>query len=195
MATPNEPNPTPQPGPGLSRHSVRNPPSPYGDYDRQSPGHAVLPRYDPRAPMTRLPGQYWFEWTPFTPAINAWRRAGWYLWQARKHMAAAATIKGFAIPGLETDHADFKASFKILIEDLDKRIRESTRVVEALEIANTQYAQAHDASRKEYEDLKLVIDNTTAAQGRGGRDFFGNPVPPSPFGFRPPPNPNLPGFN
>jgi hypothetical protein len=161
--------------------TARNPPNPYGEYDRQSPGSAVLPRYDPKAPMSTLPGQYWFEWTPFTPAINAWRRAGWYLWRARAHLAAADRITGFAIPDLETDYDEFKAAFKILIEDLDERVRESTDVVEALEVANTSYAQAHDASRAEYERVKWVIDQATADQGRGGRDFFGNPVPPNPF--------------
>jgi len=190
MAPPNQPTP-PQPG----QPTVRNPPHPYGDYDRPSAGSARLPVYGRQNPFWPLPGQYYFEWTPFTPAINAWRKAGWYLWNARRQMDAAAKINGFAIPGLETDYKDFLASFNVLIDDLREREHESTKVVEALVVANTEYAKAHYASRKEYDDLKLVIDNTTAAQGRGGRDVFGNPVPPTIFGNRPPPNPNLPGFN
>jgi hypothetical protein len=108
-------------------------------------------------------GNYWFEWTPFTPAINAWRKAGWYLWRAHAHLDNANKISGFAIPGLETDYAEFNEELKIVTDDLNSRVVESKKVVEALEVASRDYAKANVASYGEYMRLqKIIMDGLTA---------------------------------
>jgi hypothetical protein len=121
----------------------------YGDYNRLS-----------------ADGKYWFEWTPFTPAIRAWQTAERYLRSARDHLVDAKAITGFAIPGLEADFREFEAKLKVLTGDVHRATSEAGSVVRVLGTANTDYANAHDASYDEYRRLKGVIDNTLAAQGR-----------------------------
>jgi hypothetical protein len=111
-------------------------------------------------------GKYWFEWTPFTPAIRAWERADRHLRNARDRLADARKIEGFAIPGLEHDCEHFKGQIKVLTEDVDEAVREAGKVIRVLDTANTDYANAHDASYAEYQRLRTVIDQTLAAHGR-----------------------------
>ena len=112
-------------------------------------------------------GKYWFEWTPFTPAIRAWERAERHLRNARDRLVEARKIKGFAIPGLEHDCEHFRDNaLKVLIDDVDEATREAATVVHVLDVANTDYARAHDASYDEYQSLRDVIDQTLADQGR-----------------------------
>jgi hypothetical protein len=124
-------------------------------------------------------GTYWFEWTPFTPAVRAWQSAERYLRTARDALVEAQQIYGFAIPGLEAEYREFKEVLKILTRHVDERAREAWRVTEALDAANTSYAKVNEASPKEYKKLVGVIDNALAARGRppSGRDMFGNPIP------------------
>jgi hypothetical protein len=121
----------------------------YGDYNRES-----------------ADGKYWFEWTPFTPAIRAWERAHRHLRNARDRLVDARKIKGFAIPGLEHDCEQFKGAMERLIDDVDESTREAGHVIQVLETANTDYANAHDASYDEYQRLRDVIDQTLEDQGR-----------------------------
>jgi hypothetical protein len=121
----------------------------YGDYNRLSGN-----------------GRYQFEWTPFTPAIIAWRNADYYLRSARDKLAEASTISGFAIAGLEADHARFVESMKVLAADVDESSREAVKVADALEAANASYSNAADASLVEYQRLCAVIDMRLAVQGR-----------------------------
>jgi hypothetical protein len=124
-------------------------PDAYGDYNRVS-----------------ADGKYYFEWTPFTPAIRAWERAQRHLRNARDRLVDARKIKGFAIPGLEHDCEYFKGQLKVLIDDVDEAVREAATVVQVLDVANTDYAVAHDASYDEYQRLRDVIDEVLDAQGR-----------------------------
>jgi hypothetical protein len=121
----------------------------YGDYNRVS-----------------ADGKYWFEWTPFTPAIAAWRTAERYLDSARDHLADSQKITGFAIPGLEADHREFVEKIKVITKDVDASAREAGRVLKVLDAANTDYAHAHDASYDEYRRLQAVIDGALDAQNR-----------------------------
>jgi hypothetical protein len=121
----------------------------YGDYNLES-----------------ADGKYYFEWTPFTPAIRAWERAQRHLRNARDRLVDARTIQGFAIPGLEHDCEHFKGQLTALIDEVDLAGREAGTVVEALNTANTDYATAHDASYDEYQRLRDVIDQTLEDQGR-----------------------------
>lgn len=111
-------------------------------------------------------GRYYFEWTPFTPAIRAWDRAERHLRNARDRLVEARKIEGFAIPGLEHDCEHFKGQMKVLIDDVNEATREARTVVRVLDVANTDYARANDASREQYQSLRDVIDQTLAAQGR-----------------------------
>jgi hypothetical protein len=124
----------------------------YGDYNRRS-----------------ADGNYYFEWTPFTPAIRAWESAHRHLRNARDRLVDARKISGFAIPGLEHDCEQFKGQLKELTEDVDEATREARTVVQVLDAANTDYANARDSSYDEYQRLSNVIDNTLAAQGRPRR--------------------------
>ena len=121
----------------------------YGDYNRRS-----------------ADGKYYFEWTPFTPAIRAWESAERHLRNARDRLVDARKISGFAIPGLEDECELFKRELKVLTDDVDAASRESRTVVQVLDAANTDYANAHDASYDEYRRLKTVIDEALADQGR-----------------------------
>ena len=121
----------------------------YGDYNLES-----------------ADGKYYFEWTPFTPAIRAWERAHRHLQNARDRLVDARKIEGFAIPGLEHDCEQFKGQMKLLIDDVDEATREARKVVQVLDVANTDYATAHDASYEEYQRLRDVIDQTLEDQGR-----------------------------
>jgi hypothetical protein len=121
----------------------------YGEYNRRS-----------------ADGKYYFEWTPFTPAIRAWDRAHRHLRNARDRLVDAGKITGFAIPGLEHECEFFKGQLKELTEDVDGATREARTVVKVLDAANTDYANAHDASFDEYMRLNTVIDATLADQGR-----------------------------
>jgi hypothetical protein len=111
-------------------------------------------------------GKYYFEWTPFTPAIKAWERAHRHLQNARDRLVDARKIKGFAIPGLEQDYEDFKAQLTGLIDKVDEAWWEARMVLVVLNVANTDYATVHDASHDEYQRLRDVIDQTLEAQGR-----------------------------
>ncbi len=121
----------------------------YGDYNLES-----------------ADGKYYFEWTPFTPAIRAWERAQRHLRNARDWLVEARKIEGFAIPGLEQDCEQFRGQLMALIDEVDVERREAGTMVEVLNTANTDYATAHDASYDEYQRLRDVIDQTLEDQGR-----------------------------
>ena len=111
-------------------------------------------------------GKYYFEWTPFTPAIRAWERAERHLRNAHDRLVEARKLEGFAIPGLEHDGEHFKGQLKMLIDDVAESTREARHVVQVLGVANSDYARANDASYEEYQSLRDVIDQTLEDQGR-----------------------------
>jgi hypothetical protein len=125
------------------------PSHPYGDYNRLS-----------------ADGSYYFEWTSFTPAIRAWEKAARHLRNARDKVGEARKVTGFAIPGLEHECEHFKGRLKVHADDLDDAAREAQRVVQILEVANTDYANARDESLADYEAMMRVVDSALAAQGR-----------------------------
>jgi len=109
-------------------------------------------------------GQYRFEWTPITPAIDAWRRAEASLKRALDRLADAQKLPGFALNGLSEEHAQMIATLKVLAQDTQVCHAEAGKVVQVLEVANTDYANAHEASLEEYKALTHLID-----VGKGGR--------------------------
>jgi hypothetical protein len=139
-------SPTPPPA-GLPRHTVRNPPHPYGDFTREQ-------------------GGYWFEWTPFTPAVIAWRNAQRYLNRAQQRLLDARDLKGFVIRELKPDYHAYMEKVEVLAQDVGKAAREAEHIAKALEVANVSYANVHDASRAEYEKVKRAIDQTLGEQCR-----------------------------
>jgi hypothetical protein len=133
--------------------------------DRSPPVNDAYGDYNVRS----SDGNYYFEWTPFTPAIRAWESAQRYLRSARDRLVDAGKIEGFAIPGLDADYREFAEKLEVITRDVDAATREARTVVQVLDAANTDYANANDASYEEYERLRDVIDNTLAAQGRPRR--------------------------
>src|SRR5690242_16927842 len=93
---------------------------PYGDYTHYSKNLA-----------------YRFEWTPFTPAIVAWRNAESYLKTALDNLAEAQKLPGFALNGLAEEHLQMMSTLKVLAEDLQASHTEAGKVVQVLEVANT----------------------------------------------------------
>jgi hypothetical protein len=130
----------------------QGPTHPYGDFTRMS-----------------ADGKYWFEWTPFTPAIRAWRNAERNLRTAHDRLVDANVIYGFAIPGLEPKFHQFKRALKVLTEHVEEAIGEARTVVQVLDAANVSYANANDASRAEYQRVMAVVDGGLAAQRKLGR--------------------------
>jgi hypothetical protein len=110
-------------------------------------------------------GGYKFEWTPFTPAIVAWQNAERYLKSAIGHLAEAQKLPGFALNGLADEHAQMIQTLKVLAEDAQTCQTEAAKVVKVLEAANTDYANANEASKAEYESLMATID--LSRMGRG----------------------------
>jgi len=129
---------------------VRRPPPPYGEFTHQR-------------------GGYWFEWTPFTPAVVAWRNAERFLNQARQRLLDARDVKGFVIRELKPDYAEYIKETEALAEDVGKAVREAGLIAKALEVANVSYANAHDASRAEFDAVKRVIEQTLGEQCRTPR--------------------------
>jgi hypothetical protein len=111
-------------------------------------------------------GKYFFEWTPFTPAIVAWRNAENHLRRAQDKLVDARKIKGFAIPGLEAEHRTYVKTVEVLAEDVDRAAKDANTVAQVLDAANTSYAAAADASRQEYELLRSVVDGVLVSQDR-----------------------------
>jgi hypothetical protein len=114
-------------------------------------------------------GGYWFEWTPFTPAVVAWQGAERYLQHALDELNKAQgdqDIFGFAIPGLEYVFAKYKKAVKDLAELVENRRREAGGVARALDAANTSYAKAHNASATEYHRIMDIVNAATKEQGR-----------------------------
>ena len=124
---------------------------PYGDFTGSS-AHGL--------------GSYQFEWTPFTPAIVAWRNAERFLRSARDRLTDASTIDGFAIPGLEGDHARFVEVMKVFATDVDETATVAARIADELDRANTEYAASYAASRAEYDQLRAAVDTTLRRAGR-----------------------------
>jgi hypothetical protein len=127
----------------------------YGDYTHYSPNL-----------------QYRFEWTPFTPAIRAWQNAEQYLKTALDNLADARKLPGFALNGLADEHAQMMQTLGVLAEDAGACHVEAGKVVKVLEVANTDYANASEASLAEYQALVAVIDQARAGRGlvRTGED-------------------------
>jgi hypothetical protein len=111
-------------------------------------------------------GKYFFEWTPFTPAIVAWRNAESHLRRARDKLVDARKITGFAIPGLEAEHRTYIETLEVLTEDVDRAAKDAETVAKVLDATNASYAAAADASRQEYELLRSVVDGVLVSQGR-----------------------------
>jgi hypothetical protein len=123
---------------------------PYGDYNRVS-----------------ADGKYYFEWTPFTPAIVAWRNAAKHLHNARDRLVDAGKLRGFGFASLRQQHAEFLAALRALADEVDEAAREAEqRVVPALDAANAQYAAAADVSLQDYNALMSVVDGELISQGR-----------------------------
>jgi hypothetical protein len=128
----------------------RTDPHPYGDYRRVS-----------------ADGRYWFEWTPFTPAITAWRNAERQLRAARGHLAEAGRLTGFAIVGLDEPFAQYAAAVEVFTEHVEDAVNEAAEVViPVLEVANITYGRTADASREQYEHARAVVDGALVGQGR-----------------------------
>jgi hypothetical protein len=115
---------------------------------------------------------YRFEWTPFTPAIQAWQNAEYYLKAALDNLADAQKLPGFALNGLADEHVQMMAVLKVLAEDTQACHVEAGKVVKVLEVANTDYANSNEASLAEYQKLMGVIDGVRTTQGgtRRGQD-------------------------
>jgi hypothetical protein len=114
-------------------------------------------------------GKYWFEWTPFTPAIRACRNAEQKLRTAHDRLVDANAIYGFAIPGLEPKYDQFKRALKVLTEHVEEATGEARKIVQVLDAANVSYASANDASFAEYQRVMAMVDSGLAAQRRHGR--------------------------
>jgi hypothetical protein len=127
--------------------------------------------------FTRKEGGYWFEWTPFTPAVLAWQSAERYLRTAVAELHNAREIYGFAIPGLETEFDQYKQAVKVLAEYVEDRRREARTVTRALDLANTTYAKAHDASAAEYRRVMGIVNTATQEQARPSPVINTLPVP------------------
>lgn len=108
---------------------------------------------------------YRFEWTPFTPAIQAWQNAEYYLKAALEDLADAQKLPGFALNGLADEHVQMMATLKVLAEDTQACHTEAGKVVKVLEVANTDYAHSNEASLAEYQKLIGVIDGVRSSQG------------------------------
>jgi hypothetical protein len=130
--------------------SQQHRPHPYGDFTHQQ-------------------GGYWFEWTPFTPAVIAWRNAQRYLNRAQQRLLDARKLEGFVIRELEPDYDAYMEKVELLAQDVGKAAREAEHIAEALDVANVSYANVHDASRAEYEKVKRAIDQTLGEQCRPSR--------------------------
>jgi hypothetical protein len=109
--------------------------------------------------------KYRFEWTPFTPAIQAWQNAEYYLKSALENLAEAQKLPGFALNGLADEHVQMMGTLKVLAEDAQACHVEAGKVVKVLEVANTDYANANEASLQEYLALTGKIDGVRSGQG------------------------------
>jgi hypothetical protein len=109
--------------------------------------------------------RYRFEWTPFTPAIVAWQNAEHHLKAALANLADAQKLPGFALNGLADEHVRMMQTLKVLAEDAQACHAEAGKVVKVLEVANTDYANANEASLADYQALVKVIDGTRGTQG------------------------------
>ena len=110
-------------------------------------------------------GKYYFEWTPFTPAIRAWDAPNGTCsthvtgWPTRARSKASRSRSRARLRAIQRpDEAAHRRRGRG-----DPGGRE---VVQVLETANTDYATAHDASYEEYQRLRDVIDQTLEDQGR-----------------------------
>jgi hypothetical protein len=122
---------------------------PYGDFDARS--------HD---------GRYRFEWTPFTPAVVAWRRAAGFMRTAHEHLADASTLEGFGIRGMEAEHNRYAEGIEVLLEDLGVEVVDAELIVSGLDTANRNYAAANEASHDAYRQVMGTVDAVLAHQGR-----------------------------
>jgi hypothetical protein len=124
---------------------------------------------------THLSGnlQYRFEWTPFTPAIVAWQRAESSLKSALDHLVEAQKLDGLGLNGLASEHERLIGSLKVLADDTHESHVEAGKVVDALQVANTDYAASAESSLAEYQALMKAIDGTTSRQ-RGDHTTWDN---------------------
>ena len=134
--------------------------------------------------FTRREGEYWFEWTPFTPAVLAWQSAERYLQRALDDLHNAQQIYGFALPGLETEFDQFKKAVQALTRHVEDRRRAARSVTSALDAANTSYARVHDATAAEYQRVMGIVNAAVQAQGRRSPVVDTLPVPGDPNGDR-----------
>jgi hypothetical protein len=102
-------------------------------------------------------GKYWFEWTPFTPAIVAWQNAERLLRSAAGHLREATQLQGFAIAGMDEEYHRMIESLKVFADDTNDTAKEAGNVAKALDNANASYAAANDASAVEYAKVVAAI--------------------------------------
>jgi hypothetical protein len=109
-------------------------------------------------------GRYRFEWTPFRPAIEAWENAERYLKAAIDNLVDAQQLPGFALNGLSDEHAHMMGALKVLVEDAQACHGEAIKVVKVLDVANTDYANANEASLEQYQQLMGMVDLVRTGQ-------------------------------
>jgi hypothetical protein len=109
-------------------------------------------------------GSYAFEWTPFRPAIVAWRSAEGYLQSALRNLTTAQELTGFALNGLHDEYGRMMACLREYAKQVETAQGEAGKVVRVLEIADRDYAQANEASAEEYHSLMRRIDEVTTGQ-------------------------------
>jgi hypothetical protein len=113
---------------------------------------------------TSANGKYKFEWTPFTPAIEAWRKARYHFMGALDHLVEAQKLPGFALNGLADHHLKMMEDLKVITEDTAASRDEAAKIAAVLEVANRDYALANEASLEQYQSLMGMIDNVNAGQ-------------------------------
>jgi hypothetical protein len=106
-------------------------------------------------------GKYTFEWTPFLPAIEAWKNVRDHLQRALGDMAEAQGSEGFALNGLASRHAKMMGSLGEFTKEVQVSLEEAGGVIEVLEVAHRDYAAANEASLQQYQALMAITDGTT----------------------------------
>jgi hypothetical protein len=113
----------------------------YGDYTHDSPN-----------------GRYHFEWTPFRPAIESWGNAEHYLKKAIEDLAEARKLPGFGLNGLGDEHQHMMGALEVLMGDAQDTQVAVGRLVQAMQVANDDYARANEASLAQYQQLMGIVD-------------------------------------
>jgi hypothetical protein len=103
-------------------------------------------------------GRYRFEWTPFRPAIEAWENAERHLQKALQDMAEARKLPGFGLNGLGDEHQHMMGALKVLADHLQDSHGAVKRLVQAMEVANNDYAASNEASLELYKQVTGTVD-------------------------------------